>query len=295
MSNQLFINTCNILPNMNKTIIFILTALIAFTYANAQALYLTEGGKFFPNKITVGKITPDTVYLKVHHTSSERCACESAESFEAVKNEAGEYTVDLYDGYVKVNVIAGKATSVNVYGPIDYECCMVSTGDYIAKPAPPAGSKTPGKLTKVNAAPEDFLTFWKTFQSKMKDKDSIIPHIYFPYAISCNYLDNSYVTANEFSNEGTEIYVNGNAFIANTFSPEFYPDLKGLFVGPYKPNRYMDTNLAEKLNEFHGNLDNIIVVSELGKDQEQVGYKAYFKKTNGSYKFIGFEGFSEGD
>jgi hypothetical protein len=280
---------------MNKKIISILTALFAFTYINAQTLYLTEGGKFFPNKITIGKITPDTVYLKVHHTSSERCACESAEAFEAVKNEQGEYVLDLYDGYVKVNVSAGKATSVNVYGPIDYECCMVSTGDYIAKPAPPAGSKTPGKLTKVNAAPADFILFWKAFQSNMKNKDSITPHIYFPYAISCNYLENTLVTANEFSKHGTEIYVNGNAFIAGTFSPEFYPDLKGLYVGPYKPNRYMDSGIAEKLTGIHGNLENIIVVSELGKDQEQMGYKAYFKKINGTYKFIGFEGFEGGE
>ncbi len=280
---------------MKQLFFSLLLSAFAIPFSHSQTLYLTEGGKFFPNKITIGKITPDTVYLKVHHTSSERCACESAESFEAVKNEVGEYAVDLYDGYVKVNVIAGKATSVNVYGPIDYECCMVSTGDYIAKPAPPAGSKTSGKLTKVNAAPEDFLTFWKSFQSKMKDKDSITPHIFFPYAISSNYLDNQLVNTNDFSKYGTDIYVNGNAFIANTFTAEFYPDLKGLYVGPHKPNRYMDTDLAEKLTEIHGNLDNIIVVSELGKDQEQVGYKAYFKKTNGSYKFMGFEGFSEGD
>ena len=262
---------------------------------HAQSFYRIEGGKFFANKLTIGKITTDTIFFKAYHSSSERCACESTESYEAVKNEHGDYILELYDGYIKVNVIAGKATSVNVYGPNDYECCSIITGDYIAKPAPPSGSKTPGKLTKVNAAPEDFNVFWNSFQSKMKEKDSIIPHISFPYAISCSYLDNRYVSLDEFKKQGSDVFVNGNAFIAGVFSPQIYPNMKGLHIGTYKPNRYIDANLSEKLTEFHGNLENIIVVSELGKDQQETGYKAYFRKFNGTYKFIGFEGFEVGE
>ena len=38
-----------------------------------------------------------------------------------------------------------------------------------------------------------------------------------------------------------------------------------------------------------------IIISELAFYENEIGYKAYFRESNGTFKFIGFEGNEQGD
>jgi hypothetical protein len=231
----------------------------------------------------------------MHFASSDRCACEPTENAEVTKDETGIFRTDAFPmGRMTLNVSNGKVTSINVFNDIDYECCTVLSGNYIPKPKAASNGKIP-PLTSINAANEDFISFWNSFQSKMDIKDSILPYISFPYAVSCSYLDATSVSKTDFDRNGPAVFVNGNAFISGVFSAQFYPNLKGLYVAPYLKNGYMDSNLSSVFESRFGNLDDIFVISEIGKQDEQIGTKAYFKKINAQFMFIGFESVETGE
>lgn len=246
------------------------------------------------NKIVVTKVSADTIYLKMSISSSERCACDPIEKAEITKDESGIFRTDAFPmGILTINMSKGKVTSINVSNDMDFECCSVMSGNYVVKPAADANGKIP-PLTRINAASEEFVNFWQTFQSKMNNKDSILPHIAFPYAVSCSYLDAVDVTKSQFEKDGPTLFVNGNAFISGTFSPEFYPKLKGLCIIPYIKNGYIDNTLQSNFESRFGDLNDIFIVSEFGNQDEQIGTKAYFKKINGKFQFIGFESVETG-
>ena len=273
-------------------LVFFINSIIAQT--NYYDYY---GGKFHSEKITVVKVSADTVTLKFYFQSSQQCACEASELFKLTKNSYGDFFTHPYDNnekFIQANVYDGKVKSIVVKSSSDDPCCNINSGVFVLKPAPPSGSKITPALKILNAAPIRFLNYWNAFQIKMAQTDSIIDLMEFPYAISCNYLDGTEVSFNEFKKYGTEIYGNGNAFIKNTFSSSNYPINKGLYLGKYVDG-YMDESLNNFFTRKFGNLENIYIISELAFYENEIGYKAYFRESNGTFKFIGFEGNEQGD
>lgn len=279
-----------------KSIILVSSLLFSFLL-KAQNYYQFSSGKFQTEKVTVVKVSEDTISVKLYFYSSERCACEETETFKLAKNEVGDYAIHPYDDESKIiqaNVYDGKVKSILIKSSWDGPCCNINSGIFIQKPTPPAGSTTVPKVTSLNAAPKRFLDFWTDFQSKMNNTDSIIPMISFPYIVDCNYLDVTKITLSDFKENGVEVFFNGNAFISHTFSTMNYPKNKGLYFG-----KFMDGYLSETVSSFitanYTNLDNVYVVSELINFEQIGGYKAYFIESNGTFKFIGFEGIEQGD
>lgn len=145
---------------------------------------------------------------------------------------------------------------------------------------------------KINA--QTFNQFWLNFQKNINYKDSMLFRISFPYYYSCNYLDDGEISKEQFSKEGTKIFVNGNAFISNTFNRKNYPTIKSLSIRLYRDN-YLNEYLKNQFLKKYGDLNEIYFISEIGNENEAIGYKAYFKKIKGTYFFIGFEGQEQGD
>lgn len=279
-----------------KSIILVSSLLFSFLL-KAQNFFLYEGGKFQSSKISLVSITADTVTIKMFFPSSERCACEPSEIFKLSKNDKGDFFIhpnDDEEKFIQANVYDGKVQSICIKS--DYMmCCDLIGGIYLAKPTPPSGSTVTPKLQMLNAAPKRFLDYWTDFQSHLNTKDSIISFISFPYGIDCNYLyDVTSVTEQDFNENGIDVFVNGNAFISNTFSSMNYPKNKGLYFGLFMGG-YMSENIKSFITNKYGDLENIYIVSELPNFEQGSGYKAYFRETNGSFKFIGFEGIEQGD
>jgi hypothetical protein len=128
----------------------------------------------------------------------------------------------------------------------------------------------------------------------MISKDTMLVKISFPYSYSCNYLDDGEITKEQFSKDGTEIFINGNAFIRNTFSTEEYPTIKSLSIELYEGG-YLNDYLKNQFLKKYKNLNEIWVIAEIGNEDSAIGYKAYFKKINETFLFIGFEGQEQGD
>jgi hypothetical protein len=280
---------------MKYTILLLFCLLAWKTFSQNFNLY--EFGKFQKNKITGIKVTNDTIEIKCYLESSESCACESWERFYLTRNASGDFICHPYDdedNFIQANVYDGKIKSILIKYNAFEPCCSLVSGIYLMKPAPAAGSKVTPKLTSLNAAPKRFLDFWETFQAKMNLTDSIIKHIDFPYAINCSFLDDSEISQNQFKENGVEIYVNGNAFISKTFQKSFYPNNKGLAIVKYVDG-YMSELMRAFITNKYENLENIYVVSELPNFETESGYKAYFRESNGSFYFIGFEGMEQGD
>lgn len=139
-----------------------------------------------------------------------------------------------------------------------------------------------------------FNQFWEIFQKNLKVKTYLLSNINFPYFYNCNYFaEPGQITREQFQEQGPEIFMNGNAFISNNFSLQYNPP--GSLSTKVYSNQYMDEYLKDSFQKAFGNLSGIYVVSEKGKEGEPIGYKAYFKLIDGSFKFIGFEGQEEGD
>lgn len=141
---------------------------------------------------------------------------------------------------------------------------------------------------------QTFNQFWINFQENINTKDSMLNRISFPYSYSCNYLGDGEIAKEQFYKEGTGIFINGNAFISNTFSKGNYPTIKSLSISLYKDN-YLNDYLKTQFFKKYGNLNEIYFVSEIGNENEAIGYKAYFKKIKDTFLFIGFEGQEQGD
>jgi len=274
-------------------------AMLCFLILNivySQNYFQYSGSKFQSEKITLVKMTPDTIILKLYFYSSQSCACETSEKYYLTKNLMGDFFVNVNDSetdFIQANLMNGKVKSIEVSAGWTGPCCNLPTGVFLSKPVPPSGSTTTPKLQSIVAAPERFLNYWNSFQNKMKITDSIINEIEFPYIIDCSYLDQGEVIRTEFEKNGTEIYVNGNAFISGVFSNYNYPKNKNLYIGRYNDG-YMSELLSTSFTNRFGNLKNIYVVSDLKYYEEGTGYKAYFRESNGTFKFIGFEGVEEG-
>jgi hypothetical protein len=139
-----------------------------------------------------------------------------------------------------------------------------------------------------------FNEFWLRFQKDMNNTEALIKQIDFPYYYSCNYLGDGEITKQQFSKDGPIIFVNGNAFISRLFNEGNYPTIESLSIFKFN-NGYLNEYLKTAfLNKF-GNLNDIYVISEKGNENEAIGYKAYFRKNNTSFAFIGFEGYEQGD
>ena len=147
-------------------------------------------------------------------------------------------------------------------------------------------------VSTVNA--QTFSQFWLDFQNHMTSKEYMLNRISFPYSYSCNYLGNGEISKEKFSKEGVDIFVNGNAFIRGTFSKQNYPNIKSLSIGHFKDG-YINNFLKTQFLKKYGDLNDIYYISEIGNEVKSIGYKAYFKKINGSFLFIGFEGQEQGD
>jgi hypothetical protein len=276
--------------------IYLITFCFYLNSVIGQNYFLYSEKKFQSEKITLVKITQDTVALKFYFKSSQQCACED-EIFYLTKNANGDFYSHPHEDenqFIQANIYAGKIKSILVKSSWEGPCCNLTSGIFIAKPAPPSGSTTTPKLQSLNFAPERFVNFWNSFQSKMKQTDSIIEMIDFPYVINCNFLDETQISKSQFQENGTEIYVNGNAFISNTFSASFYPNNKGLAIGKHTDG-YMSEPIRSFIQQKFGDLENIYFISELPNFETETGYKAYFRESNGTFKFIGFEGIVQGD
>lgn len=280
---------------MKKSLFITFCLIVSQTFS--QNLNLYYSGKFQKDKITVAKVTNDTIDIKCFFESSETCACETFEVFQLTKNTNGDFITTLHDNeeeFIEVNVYEGKINSILIQSNWGGPCCNLISGIYLVKPAPVAGSTATPKLTTLNVAPKRFMDFWETFQSKMSITDSVIKLIDFPYAVNCNFLDVSNISLYEFKENGVDVFVNGNAFIKNTFSTMNHPKNKGLFFGK-QSGLYINEYLSAGFTEKYGDLRNIYVISELAHYNEEGGYKAYFHESNGTFHFIGFEGMEQGD
>ena len=254
-------------------------------------------GGFHPEKITVVKVSNDTVTLKFYFQSSERCQCEDSELFKLTKNSYGDFFSQPYNNegeFIQANVYGGKVNSIVVKSSPEDPCCSLIAGIFLTKPTPPSGSTTTPALQSLIVVPERFLTYWNTFQQKMQVKDSIINKIDFPYAIDLSYLNTGEVSKSEFDLNGIQTFVNGNAFITNNFSELSNPKNKNLFIGKYDGG-YMSEKLSSFFTNKFGNLEHIYVVANLCCYTESTAYKAYFREQNSAFKFIGFEGVEQGD
>ena len=138
---------------------------------------------------------------------------------------------------------------------------------------------------------QTFNEFWLRFQKEMNNKEAMLRQIDYPYSYSSNYLSDGEITKEQFSKEGPEIFVNGNAFIKTTFNKSSYPTIS---IKKYN-NGYLNEYLKIQFLRKFSNLNDIYVISEKGNENDGIGYKAYFKKTNTSFAFIGFEGQEQGD
>ena len=147
-------------------------------------------------------------------------------------------------------------------------------------------------LNQFNA--QSFEEFWLTFQKKMVSKTAILPHISFPYTYSCNYLSDGQVSREEFLEHGIEIFINGNAFISNCFSEINYPSIEDISIQILEDG-YINEYLKTQFLEQYGNLNDIYYLSEIGNENDAIGYKAYFKRIEENFYFIGFEGQEQGD
>lgn len=142
----------------------------------------------------------------------------------------------------------------------------------------------------------DFTNFFRKFQKIMNKKDSVMKYIDFPYAYDCNYFSEpGQITKAQFQKDGPSLFINGNAFIANTFTVSNYPDLKRLKLKAHKSGDYISSFLEAEFLKRYGTLDGVFVVAEIDTESFGEGYKAYFKKINNSFMFIGFEGQEVGD
>lgn len=275
---------------------------ILFSHFFSQNFHLYQDNEFNSRKVSILKLSPDSLELKCFLDPSERCACESFEIYKLSKNQDGDYVGEVYGNstFIKAHCYEGKIKSIIIKNNRYYHCCELMSGIYLIKPTPPSGSKTTPKLTMVNAVPKKFLDYWETFKSRMNNSDSILQYIDFPYAVKCNYLDVTQVSLNEFQEMGVDVFVNGNAFIGNAFFEGNYPKNKGLF---FSRILYFEEGTIPYLNdEFNSffnhkfeNLDEIYMVADLTHYFEEGGYKAYFRASNGSFQFIGFEGMEQGD
>jgi len=277
--------------------LFILTFFFILNIVSAQNYFQYEGAKFNSEKITLVKMSPDTIALKLYFHSSHSCACESSEIYYLTKNLIGDFIVNINNSesdYIQANLLKGKVTSIIIKSQSYEPCCNIPSGIFLIKPTPPSGSSTTPKLQSLIVVPERFLIYWNNFQQKMKVKDSIINNIDFPYAIDLSYLDEGEVSKSEFDLNGTQIFVNGNAFITNKFSELNNPKNKNLFIGKYDGG-YMSEILSSNFANKFGDLEQIYVVADLNYYSESGGYKAYFREKNGTFKFIGFEGVEQGD
>jgi hypothetical protein len=135
---------------------------------------------------------------------------------------------------------------------------------------------------------QEFNTFWVSFNKQIQNKEYLLKKIDFPYAYSCNYLSDGEISKAMFQEMGTKVIMNGNAFISNCFFGVQVSKMK------YK-NGYINEFLKEFFIKKFSNLDNLYVISEIGKEEESAGYKAYFQKSGAEFYFIGFEGQEEGD
>jgi hypothetical protein len=290
-----------------------LSFLFALVFSNlyGQTFHLYEHYKFETRKISIVKLTPDTLEIKCFLNPSERCACESYDIYKLTKNQFGNYYAPLNYGedeiqnrYIQANLYDGKIKSISIKGNLVYQCCEVSSGIYLVKPTPPSGSKTTPKLSTVNAAPKQFYDFWNAFKAKMNNKDSIKPLIHFPYFFANgNSLTGIQITLDDFSKMD---YDTEFRFIKNIFTDYAYPNNKGLFFSQIfdfdgEVLTYLSQELKNHFTTQFGNLNGIYVVSEL-PSHNQVTYssddvlqKAYFRAKDDSYEFIGFEYVEQGD
>ncbi len=130
---------------------------------------------------------------------------------------------------------------------------------------------------------QEFNTFWASFNKKITNKEYVITKIDFPYAYSCSYLSDGEISKAMFQENGTEVIINGNAFISSCFIGSQVSKMK------YK-NGYINEYLKDFFIKKFLNLDNLYVISEKGKEEVSSGYKAYFQKSGTEFYFVGFEG-----
>jgi hypothetical protein len=129
---------------------------------------------------------------------------------------------------------------------------------------------------------QEFNTFWTSFNKQIKNKDYLIKKIDFPYAYSCNYLGDGEISKAMFQEQGTEVIMNGNAFISKSFFTLQISKTK------YK-NGYINAYLKDFFIKKFSNLDNLYVICEKGKEEVSSGDKAYFQKSGTEFYFVGFE------
>lgn len=261
---------------MKKYLLTILAVVLSITLF-AQTFALKENQQFTSDKISVLNITPDKITIKVYYKSSARCACEEEEVIEILKNDKGEFKYDIFgdpENTIKLSLEGIKLASIEVLNNQDYNCCSIKSGKYYLN----------------SVAIQTFDGFWVIFQKNMGVKDYSLKNISFPYSYSCNYLGQGEISRQQFEKEGTEIFVNGNAYISNTF----YEGNLILSVGKYNGG-YINDYLKEQFLSKYGNLSDIYFVAEEGNENDSIGYKAYFLKIDNEFKFIGFEGIEKGD
>jgi len=116
---------------------------------------------------------------------------------------------------------------------------------------------------------DDFEAFWVYFKSKTEDKNYLLTAIDFPYG---NGFET--ITKAEFENP------DGKYFIA------FHEQTEIIFSMLNKDG-YLNGNLARLFKERFGDLADIYVVRH---EDLPVGYYAYFKYYENTFKLIGFEG-----
>lgn len=143
---------------------------------------------------------------------------------------------------------------------------------------------------------QSFNEFWMDFQKNMDSKEYSLTNISFPYFYNCSYFSEGggEISIDMFKESGPEIFINGNAYISNSLSNRIFPTSNDLSIKAYDGG-YMDDYLKSMFLNTHKDLNEIHVVSEKGNENDAIGYKAYFKKIAGSYKFIGFEAYEFGD
>ena len=149
-------------------------------------------------------------------------------------------------------------------------------------------------MVMISTQAQTFQKFWLGFQKEMNNKEAMLNQIYFPYSYSCNYLGDGEISNEQFSKDGPEIFINSNAFIKNSFSKIIYPTIQSLSIEIYN-NGYLNEYLKNQFLKKFSTLNDIYVISEKGNENDGIGYKAYFKKINTSFVFIGFEGQEQGD
>ena len=126
----------------------------------------------------------------------------------------------------------------------------------------------------------------------MNNKEAMLKQIDFPYSYSFNYRDGE-ISIEQFSK------VCGESFprefpIKVRLSKIDYPTIQDLSIENYN-NGYLNEYLKDQFIKKFSNLNDIYVISEKGNENDGIGYKAYFKKINTSFVFIGFEGVEQGD